>query len=229
MARCRFPVLSYDQRKVKQFTMTWKFVIFSLSSVVALATVFVGIRWMIVPSLAAALRASPPPSFASTGPTITALQAMGHLVTLKYSTGDVLEATDKSFRGAWIVKGDALIAVDLRKAKLLSTDEQTRTVVLQLPNPRSMSPRVDHEKTKTYSFQRSTWLFIPGWGDQAPLRDQAMKEAQHLVEFACSHQDVIDQAQTNAVLMIRTMYQMADYSVEIVWDGDDDQDESRQP
>lgn len=208
--------------------MTWKFVIFSLSSMVALATVFIGIRWMIVPSLAAALRASPPPSFASTGPTITALQAMGHLVTLKYSTGDVLEATDKSFRGAWIVKGDALIAVDLRKAKLMSTNEQTRTVVLQLPNPRSMSPRVDHEKTKTYSFQRSTWLFIPGWGDQAPLRDQAMKEAQHLVEFACSHEDVIDQAQTNAVLMIRTMYQMADYSVDIIWECDEDQVELRQ-
>ena len=140
MARCRFPVLPHNQRKGKQFTMTWRFVIFSLSSVIALATVLLGFRWMIVPSLAAALRANPPPSFASTGPTINALQAMGHLVTLKYSTGDVLEATDKSFRGAWIVKGDALIAVDLRKAKLISTDEQTRAIVLQLPNPRSMSP-----------------------------------------------------------------------------------------
>lgn len=228
MARCRFPILPLDQRKVKQLTMTWKFVIFSFSSVIAIATVFIGIRWMIVPSLATAWRASPPPSFASTGPTITALQAMGHLVTLKYSTGDVLEATDKSFRGAWIVKGDALIAVDLRKAKLISIDDENRRVVLQLPNPRSISPRVDHEKTKTYSFQRSTWLFIPGWGDQAPLRDQAMKEAQRLVEFACSHEDVIDQAQTNAVLMIRTMYQMADYSVEIIWDCNEDQVEERQ-
>lgn len=200
--------------------MTWRIVIFSFSSVIAIATVLIGMRWVIVPSLAA-LRANPPPSFTSTGPTITALQAMGHLVTLKYSTGDVLEATDKSFRGAWIVKGDALIAVDLRKAKLISTNEQTRTVVLQLPTPKSMSPRVDHEKTKTYSFQRSTWLFIPGWGDQAPLRDQAMKEAQHLVEFASSHKDVIDQARTNAVLMIRWMYQMADYSVEINWVDDE--------
>jgi hypothetical protein len=200
--------------------MTWRFVILSFSSVIALVIVFIGVRWMIVPSIAAAWRTSSPPSFTSTGPTITALQAMGHLVTLKYSTGDVLEANDKSFRGAWIVKGDALIAVDLRKAKLISTDEQARTVVLQLPKPRSLSPRVDHEKTKTYSFQRSTWLFIPGWGDQAPLRDQAMKEAQHLVEFACSHEDVIEQARTNAALMIRTMYQMADYSVEIDWVDD---------
>ena len=55
-----------------------------------------------------------------------------------------------------------------------------------------------------------------------------MKEAQHLVEFACSHEDVIDQAQTNALLMIRTMYQMADYSVEIVWVCEEDQVESRQ-
>ena len=199
--------------------MTWKFVILCFGSVIALATIFIGIRWVILPALKTAGRASPP-SFSSTGPTITALQAMGHLVTLKYSTGDVLEATDKSFRGAWIVKGDALIAVDLRKANLISMDEEHRRAVLQLPNPRAMSARVDHEKTKTYSFQRSTWLFVPGWAGQTYLQDQAMKEAQHLVESACSHEEVLEQARINAALMIRTMYQMADYSVEIRWESD---------
>lgn len=189
---------------------------------IAFAVLFVGIRWMMPPSFAAFRKtADPPMAFVSTGQTITALQAMGHLVTLKYSTGDVLEANDGKFKGAWIVKGDSLVAVDLRQAKLISADQERRTVVIQLPKPKAISPRIDHERTKTYSFQRSTWLFIPGWVDQGPLRDRAMKEAQHLVEFACSQEDVVEQARKIAVLMIRTMYQMANYTVEIEWVEDE--------
>ena len=48
-----------------------------------------------------------------------------------------------------------------------------------------------------------------------------MKEAQHLVEFACSQEDVVEQARKIAVLMIGTMYQMANYTVEIEWVEDE--------
>jgi hypothetical protein len=201
--------------------MFWKSVIMLASVGIALGILFFGIRWVRSPSFAAFWKtADSPASIVSTGPTITALQAMGQLVTLKYSTGDVLEANDGTFKGAWIVKGDSLVAVDLRQAKLISADEEHRTLVIQLPHPKAISSRIDHEKTRTYSFQRSTWLFIPGWGDQGPLRDKAMKEAQRLVEFACSHEDVVEQARKIAQLMIRTMYQMANYTVEINWVDD---------
>lgn len=159
----------------------------------------------------------PAQTFISTGPTITELQAQGDLVTLKVTVGDVLEAKDGTFQGAWLVKGDSLIAVDLRKAKLKSTNEENRQLTIRLPNPRAISPRLDHEKTKTYKLERSTIFAIPGWGNDGPLRDNAMKEAQRLVHFACSRSDILEQARSNAVLMIRGMYRMANYEVEVEW------------
>ena len=198
--------------------MLWKTIVIFGSIVSVWAILFIGVRWMTsLPFGTFQKRANPSTYFISTGQTVTALQEMGHLVTLKYSTGDVLEANDGKFKGAWIVRGDSFVGVDLRQAKLISADEEHRTVVIQLPHPRSISARIDHEKTKTYSFQRSTWLFIPGWGDQGPLRDRAMKEAQRLVEFACSQEEIVEQARKIAVVMIRTMFRMANYSVEIEW------------
>ena len=180
--------------------------------VLMLTVVLLSSRWLIPPSFF-----WPAQTFTSTGPTITQIQAQGDLVTLKVTVGDVLESNDGTFQGVWLVKGDSLIAVDLRKAKLKSINEDKRQLLIQLPNPRAISPRLDHEKTKTYKIGRSTIFAIPGWGDDAQLRDNAMKEAQRLVQCACSRSDIVEQARSNAMIMIRAMYRMANYDIEVEW------------
>lgn len=54
----------------------------------------------------------------SSSPTITKIQELGELVLLRVNAADVPEDADYDYKGVWIIRGDALIAVDLRLAEL---------------------------------------------------------------------------------------------------------------
>src|SRR5262245_7784609 len=64
-----------------------------------------------------ALRSTAPIVVATQGPTITALQGLEELATVRIHIADVLTANDGTYSGAWLIKGDALIAVDLSQAR----------------------------------------------------------------------------------------------------------------
>ena len=79
------------------------------------------------------------------GPTVQSLQRLNELVTLKVQVSDVLTAEGHRYRGAWLIKGDALIAVDLDKADIpwsentsVSTSPKRRRTPLRI-RPRSSS------------------------------------------------------------------------------------------
>ncbi len=90
--------------------------------------------------------------------TIKALQDLGEMVVLKVCVGDVIENEGYGFTGVYLVKGDGLVAVNFRKAKLIASDEASRSLTIQLPAPYIMQPRIDHEKTKTYDYKKHVWF-----------------------------------------------------------------------
>jgi Protein of unknown function (DUF4230) len=149
------------------------------------------------------------------GPTVEEIQSLGHLTVSKISVSDVLTAEADGFRGCWLVKGDDLLALDLRHAVILDKDEKTKTATILLPRLEVMQPRVDHNKTLTWSVEKITW--VPWRNDSSPLRDQAMAQAQNLIEHAVRLPECMNQGRENAEIIIKNMYRMIDWSLDVNW------------
>jgi len=160
---------------------------------------------------------APPISVYSQGPTITALQGLEELATVRIRIADVLTANDGSYSGAWLVKGDALVSVDLSQARFDETtiDNVQKRAVLLLPPPRVIQARLDHERTKTWDVKRVTW--VPYSGNPDRLRDTAMFEAQKLVEFAAGQAECIDQGKARAEALVSAIYGKLGWDVTVKW------------
>ena len=168
------------------------------------------------------LRASPARFVTgSTGPTVTKLQRLSELVTTRVEIADVLVADERSWRGwrgYWLVRGDALISVDLERAIIVERDEAAKTAVVRLPRPTVLHPRVDFDRTRTWSVEKSAW--VPGFLATSPdaLRDHAMRQAQRLVQAEAGRKEVIDHARRVAETVIPQFYEMVGWHVTVVWE-----------
>lgn len=151
----------------------------------------------------------------SSSPTITEIQELGELVVLRVSVADVMEDAGYEYKGVWIVRGDAQIAVDLQKAQLQSADETTKKLVVVLPPPRVIQPRVDHERSKIFDVTKTTW--IPFVGDRDELTNQGWAKAQRVVKSACSGDEFMDQARDQTEIMLTNMYRLVGWDVDVVW------------
>ncbi len=155
------------------------------------------------------------PKLWSTGPTIDHIQSLNQLVSTKVSISDVLTGEGEGVRGIWLIKGDALIGIDLSDADVQIPDKKERLAILHLRQPTVLSARVDHERTMTWDVQRTTW--IPWQGDKDRLRDKAMYHAQKLVEFAANQPALTEEARRNASKALSDIYRSVDWQVEIRW------------
>ncbi len=153
----------------------------------------------------------------SLGPTVTNLEMLSDLVTLKVYIADVLISKSNDYQGSWLVKGDALIGIDLSKAVLNEKDETQRMARIQLPQPRVLIARVDHSKTKTWDVQTLTWK--PSFFREDPriIRDSAMEQAQLLVEHVASSEEHMNQARKQAEQVIKSFYHLAGWQVSVHW------------
>ncbi len=157
----------------------------------------------------------PPPIVSSTGPTIERLERLSQLCTGRVCVVDVLTAETGSSRGAWLIRGDSLIAVNLGKAIISEKDETARRATIRLPQPEILQARVDHEKTKTWEVRTTTW--IPWHTDQDRLRDEVMLQAQRLVAQAAGSKENIDQAKRAAEIVISALYEQLGWDVKVTW------------
>ncbi|MEI8372334.1 MAG: DUF4230 domain-containing protein [Planctomycetota bacterium] len=158
---------------------------------------------------------SPPVIIHSQGPTIERLERLSHLVTARVYIADVLIGEGKGCRGAWLIRGDALIAVDMSKAAVIAKDEQAKTATIRLLLPEILQARVDHGRTRTWQVQTTTW--IPWTSDQDSLRDTVMRQAQELVAHAAASAENLQQAKTTAETMIRSFYAEVGWQVRVTW------------
>lgn len=151
----------------------------------------------------------------SSSPSINKIQKLGELVVLRINVADVMADASHDYQGVWIVKGDAEVAVDLRLAKLLSADEETKRLEVRLPQPRVIQASVDHQKSQQVSQSKTTW--IPFRGDRVKMTNQGWAKAQKMVERACAEEESMDQARGQTAFILTNMYRMVGWDVDIVW------------
>jgi uncharacterized protein DUF4230 len=158
---------------------------------------------------------APPPVTWSSGPTIEHLESIRQLVCLRVHISDVLVGQDDDYRGSWLIKGDAILAIDLGQAKILERDPASRSARIQLPEPVVTLARIDHEATRTWAVEKMNWVFWRGNPDR--LRDEAMQRAQHRIQSACSSPENVQLAKSSAATIIQTLYRLVDWNVDIAW------------
>jgi hypothetical protein len=196
--------------------------------VLFLITTFLGLALLVsVPIILIKLfdRAWPvaPPAVevTSTGPTVEELVKLAQLVSLRVPVSDVMTANmpDGSYKGAWVVKGDALIMVDLAEAEFLNNDEALRKVTVRLPQPRVVSPRIDHEKTVMWDMKATAWLPYRLWyqSDPSVLLEEAMNRAQKVVELTARSDEYIAEGRKRTELLIKGFYERVGWTVDVQW------------
>lgn len=164
------------------------------------------------------LAAQMPTVVSSMKPTVIQLERLGQLTTARIHITDVLCAKGEGYRGSWMVSGDALLACDVSKAHIDNIDDEKRTARIWLPLPNVISARVNHELTRTWSVERTSWMPWK-WGDQSLLRDAAMYHAELLIENAASSEQHVASSQRQAEAMIEQLYEFLDWKVEVHWVG----------
>ena len=158
------------------------------------------------------------PEYSAQGPTVERLERLSHLVTTRVCVADVLVGEAEGCRGAWLIRGDALLGINLAQVRIIERDDRAKRATLRLPLPEILQSRVDHEKTRTWEVSKTTW--IPWKGDKDKLRDTVMGEAQKLVAHAAGSRENIGQAKALAEAIIRGFYEEVGWQVRVTWETD---------
>ena len=132
---------------------------------------------------------------------------------LRVLLADVLEDEGYDHKGVWIVRGDAQVAVDMQEAQLQSVDEKTKKLVVILPPPRVIQPRVDHEKSRVFDVQnKTTWILLVG--DRDELTNQGWTKAQRVRRKRMLGNESIDQARAQTEFVLANMYRLVGWDVD---------------
>jgi hypothetical protein len=158
------------------------------------------------------------------GPTIEQIQQLTELVTQRVEVSDVVETGIRGRTGgvkaALIVHGDVLVTVDLQQARIVSRDDTSRTLLLELPAPMATSPRVDHQRTKIYQITSTgLWLLVPTNDAAAAVTDRAFGQAQDAVAHAGADAKALEKARSHAEEVIAAFCRDVGWTVQIRWRG----------
>jgi hypothetical protein len=160
-----------------------------------------------------------PPTFSSLGPTVVQLERLQYVVSTRVHVADVLVGESRWLEGSWIIQGDALLAVDMSKAEVKDRDEKARTATIILPHPAVLSARVNHERTRQWDIKSRTWIPLAGalLGDRQAIEEQAMRQAQRLVERAARTEDNAATARQGVESMLAEFYRAVGWQVSVRW------------
>ena len=160
-----------------------------------------------------------PPTFSSTGPTVVQLERLQQLVSTRVHVADVLVGESRWLEGCWIITGDALLAVDMSNAEVKDRDEKARTATILLPHPAVLSARVDHERSQQWDIKSRSWIPLAGalLGDRRAIEEQAMRQAQRLVERAACTEDNAATARRGVESLLAEFYRAVGWQVSVRW------------
>jgi hypothetical protein len=163
---------------------------------------------------------------------------MGNLVTVKVHYANVLESVEKIARDIpmtpWelrlggtkvilVARGDCLVGTDIRLAKYQEVKYDLRFAALVLPEPNTISARVNHdsrEKGGSYFYAvTGTGLepIIPGSYNRTKAIDTALAAAQNDIANICSSPDVIATARKNTAAILVSTFSSIGWKVDIRW------------
>jgi hypothetical protein len=160
-----------------------------------------------------------PPTFSSPGPTVVQLERLQYVVSTRVHVADVLVGESRWLEGCWIITGDALLAVDMSKAEVKDRDEKARTATIILPQPAVLSARVNHERSQQWDIKSRSWIPLAGalLGDRRAIEEQAMRQAQRLVERAAGTEENAATARRGVESMLAEFYHAVGWQVSVRW------------
>jgi hypothetical protein len=153
----------------------------------------------------------------SMAPTVEEIELLSELVTNRVYVADILKGSNIDYEGVWAINGDALITIDLSQAIISDKDEETKTATITLPLPKVVSARVDHQRTKNGGIKGVRFALLRNPKNRTKILDDAMQEAQAVVEKAAGRPEIIESAQKQARLNIQMLYLKVGWNVGINW------------
>lgn len=153
----------------------------------------------------------------SMAPTVEEIETLSELVTNRVYVSDILKGSNKDYEGLWAINGDALITIDLSQATISDKDEEAKTATITLPMPKVVSARVDHERTLHGGIKGVRFPLLRNPKNRAKMVDDAMQEAQAVVEKAAGRPEIIKNAQNQAKLNIQILYLKVGWEVNVKW------------
>ena len=118
-------------------------------------------------------------------------------------------------KGAFLVRGDARIAVDLSEARIAAKDPKTMTATIVLPPPEVESARVDHERSSIYDVRKG--LLVLGDKRKNLMIDDAWRHAERPVASVAGKDEWIERARRQAEIALREFYGVLDWQVRVEW------------
>jgi len=153
----------------------------------------------------------------SMAPTVEEIESLSELVTNRVYVADILKGSNIDYEGFWAINGDALITIDLSQAAISNKDEKAKTATITLPLPKVVSARVDHERTKGGEVKGVRFSLLRNTKNRAKIVDDAMQEAQAVVEKAANRPEIIENAKKQAKLNIKILYLKVGWNVDVIW------------
>ena len=167
-------------------------------------------------------------------PPITSYEKMGHLVALKVNVADVVQYNNPNVvqlpwgikinvgktRVLLVVKGDCLVATDLKAVTYKDINNTNRTVTIILPPPVGIQPRLNLEPNGTYIYavdQNLISTIVLGNAAKTNAVNQAMALAQQKVADACKNPENIVAAKENTERILKGFFIPLEWDVTIKW------------
>lgn len=163
-----------------------------------------------------------PHRFESHALRIEQVRQLGELVTLEVPVSDVQTSTLEGYTGGLsvvlLVRGSVLVSTNLDQARLEQVDPAGRTATLILPPPRTLRPRLDHERTQVYRSDRSgLWRWFPASGAESAAYDLAMRKAQGLLEEAARREELLARARQRTSDVLLPFFDALGWRVTLQW------------
>jgi hypothetical protein len=158
----------------------------------------------------------------SPGPSIQQIQGLSELVTAKVTIADARETTLSGYLGdvkaLLVVRGDALLGPDLSQARIVSCDNSTKVMVIELPRPRLISSRLDHSATRLVSLSHDgLWVIVPGDAGRTAVLNRAYAEAEKAVAEAAVTPETISEAAEHARQALGAFFGTGGWDVQVRW------------
>lgn len=156
-------------------------------------------------------------------PRLEQIQALSHLATLNVEVTDALvfqlNGKTGGMTAVLVVRGEAVLGVDLKEIRFSEVDETRRRVALELPQPKILSASLDHQRTRVVALQSSgLWFFTPGGsGADAAVLDDCYRHAEGIVQDAAGAPELLARAKEQVRVALVAFLAGMNWTLECRW------------
>lgn len=156
-------------------------------------------------------QASPPP------PPLAVVQSLSELATARIHISDSIEGENDHYRAKWALHAEVILGVDLSKAAYRKVDLEKRKAVLELPLPRLISSKIDHDRSEELYVKTLSVLAV--FSDPKLLRDEVWKQAGRKIERLGQEPGYVERAKVQAERVLLELFHGVGWTVSVDWQG----------